>query len=167
MRKPLNASFWIKATQALLLALAVTFSVNATDSSARFNNLNHRLMCTCGCAQVLGECDHYGCPGRTPEMAELRSFIQAGLSDKDILNAFAAKYGMSVLAAPPKSGFNLVAWIAPFAVLAAGLLGTILLVRRWSFGRVKAAAEAAAAANPELNALRDKIRRETGAEGDL
>jgi hypothetical protein len=29
-------------------------------------------------------------------------------------------------------GFELTAWIAPFAVFAAGLLGTILLVRRWT-----------------------------------
>jgi hypothetical protein len=31
-------------------------------------------------------------------------------------------------------GFDLMAWIAPLAVFAAALLGTILLVRRWSAG---------------------------------
>ena len=37
-----------------------------------------------------------------------------------------------MLAAPTTQGFDLVAWIAPFAVFGAALLGTILLIRRWS-----------------------------------
>ncbi len=45
--------------------------------------------------------------------------------------SFVAKYGATVLAAPTTQGFDLVAWIAPFAVFAAALLGTILLIRRW------------------------------------
>ena len=50
-----------------------------------------------------------------------------------------------MLAAPTTKGFDLVAWIAPFAVFAAALLGTILLVRRWGgLGGVKAARAAAA-----------------------
>ena len=64
--------------------------------------------------------------------------IAAGISDKEILDVFAAKYGATVLAAPTTQGFDLVAWIAPFAVFAAALLGTILLVRRWSVGKTQA-----------------------------
>ncbi|HWC98582.1 MAG TPA: hypothetical protein VG456_17600, partial [Candidatus Sulfopaludibacter sp.] len=68
----------------------------------------------------------------------------------------------TVLAAPTTEGFNLVAWIAPFAVFAAALLGTILLVRHWSVGRTPLTAQPAGA---EMDALRDKIRRETGDDG--
>jgi hypothetical protein len=42
-------------------------------------------------------------------------------------------------------GFELIAWIAPFAVFAAGLVGTILLVRRWT--GVPLGQEAASEAN--------------------
>ena len=107
--------------QAVALAVAVCFSVGATDSGVRLNDLSHRLMCQCGCAQLLGECDHMGCPSREPEMAELKAAIAAGLSDKEIFAAFSAKYGAVVLAAPTTHGFDLVAWIAPFAVFAAAL----------------------------------------------
>ena len=52
-----------------LLALAPAWSIYkpravlAPIDVYKRQDLNHRLMCTCGCAQVLGECDHAGCPG--------------------------------------------------------------------------------------------------------
>jgi len=122
---------WIKTVQALTLAIAVYFSVGATGAGARFENLGHRLMCTCGCAELLGECNHVGCPESTRQRNELAAAIAAGKSDSEILVWFSDKYGRSVQASPRTQGFELIAWIAPFAVFAAGLLGTILLVRRW------------------------------------
>jgi cytochrome c-type biogenesis protein CcmH len=158
MRASSRFTFWIKSAQALALAVAVCISLGATDSGSRVNNLSHRLMCQCGCAQLLGECDHMGCPSREPEMAELKAAIASGMSDKEIFAAFSAKYGAVVLAAPTTHGFDLVAWIAPFAVFAAALLGTILLVRRWSVGKTQSEAPAS---DPAMDALREKIRRET------
>jgi cytochrome c-type biogenesis protein CcmH/NrfF len=148
----------MKAAQALLLATAVCFWSGAGSDSARFNDLGHRLMCTCGCAQLLGECNHVGCTESGRERNELSAAIASGATDQQILNSFAAKYGATVLAAPPTHGFDLVAWVAPFAVFAAALLGTILLVRHWSLGK-KAMAEAAT--TPEMEALRAQIRRDT------
>jgi cytochrome c-type biogenesis protein CcmH len=69
-----------------------------------------------------------------------------------------------VRAAPTTQGFDLVAWIAPFAVFAAALLGTILLVRQWSIGKSQTAV--AQGPDPEMDALRAKVRRETGADFD-
>ena len=154
---------WIKATQAVLLAIAVCFSVGASDSSARYDHLNHQMMCSCGCGQVLGECNHVGCPASPVQLAELRTAMNSGLNDKQILDSFVAKYGATVLAAPTTSGFDLVAWIAPFAVFLAALLGTILLVRHWSVGKKEAVPQPAS--SPEMDAIRERIRRETGSEG--
>lgn len=157
---------WIKAAQAMFLAIAVCFSLGASDASSRFTDLGHRLMCTCGCAQLLGECNHVGCPESDHMRGELRDDIAANMTDQQVLDAFAAKYGATVLAAPEKHGFDLVAWIAPFAVFAAALLGTILLVRHWSIGKAQQAAlPGTEAVNPELAELREKIRRETGDGG--
>jgi cytochrome c-type biogenesis protein CcmH/NrfF len=163
---PPRFSFWLKITQAALLAVAVFFSVGATDAGSRFNDLGHRMMCTCGCAQLLGECNHVGCPASGHMRDELTAAIQSGSSDPDILASFSAKYGATVLAAPTTHGFDLVAWIAPFAVFAAALLGTILLVRHWSLGRTQAPAHAS---DPTIDRLREKIRRETesGAGGGI
>ena len=155
-------SFWIKALQAGALAVAVCFSVGATDAGSRYTGLNHRLMCTCGCAEILGECNHVGCQNSTGELNELREGIAGGKSDQEILASFVGKYGAVVLAAPTTQGFDLVAWIAPFAVFGAALLGTILLVRRWSVGKTQSETPGP---DPAMEALRDKIRRETGSDG--
>lgn len=165
MRAP-AFTFWTRAAEVVLLAVAVCFSIAATDNSgSRMNNLSHRLMCQCGCAQLLGECDHVGCPSRDKELAELSADMSAGMSDQQVLDAFTAKYGMIVLAAPPAQGFNLVAWIAPFAVFLAALLGTILLIRRWGGLRGFKGGPAAEAEleplDPAERERRDKIRRET------
>jgi cytochrome c-type biogenesis protein CcmH/NrfF len=168
MATPLRVTFWIRAVQVGALAVAVCFSMGATDASSRNNDLSHRLMCTCGCAQILGECNHVGCPNSSGELAELRTGIAAGNTDQEILNSFVGKYGAVVLAAPTTHGFDLVAWIAPFAVFAAALLGTILLVRRWSslsVGKTQAAVSGTANEDPADLERRETIRRETGDGG--
>jgi cytochrome c-type biogenesis protein CcmH len=122
-------------------------------------------MCQCGCAQLLGECDHVGCPDRDKELSELMTDIAAGMTDEQVFNEFVAKYGATVLAAPTTKGFDLVAWIAPFAVFAAALLGTILLIRRWGgLGlerKAQAAGGPAQSADPAGQERLERIRRET------
>jgi cytochrome c-type biogenesis protein CcmH/NrfF len=170
---------WLKGAQAALLAVAICFSVGASTPTARLNTLSHHLMCQCGCAQILGECDHVGCPDRDKELSELSAAIDSGLGDQQILDAFAAKYGETVLAAPRTTGFDLVAWIAPFAVFAAALLGTILLIRRWGgLGRkvqIATAGDAVAGDSAETGSAEmgpaereriERIRRETGGENE-
>ena len=163
MRKLKRFGFWIKSLQAALLAVAVCFSLGATTGSgSRIDKLSHQLMCQCGCAQLLGECDHVGCPDRDKELAQLTANVGAGMSDQQVFDSFAAKYGATVLAAPSKHGFDLVAWIAPFAVFGAALLGTILLIRYWTVGRTPAQAQPEGA---EMDSIRERIRRETGDGG--
>lgn len=55
-------------------------------------------------------------------------------------------------------GFDPLAWVAPVAVFGAALLGTILLVRRWSCSKTQTGADVS---DPALDALKQKIRRET------
>jgi cytochrome c-type biogenesis protein CcmH len=156
--------------QACALALAMVLSLGASGSSARYNDLGHRMMCTCGCAQLLGECNHVGCTVSDKARAELAAMIASGRTDAEILDAFQAKYGATVLAAPPMRGFDLVAWIAPIAVFLAAALGTILLVRRWASKQARAeasgaTARAAADLDPAFRQQQEKIRRETGGDG--
>ena len=162
MIAPKRGDIWMKALQAGILAVAVCFSLGATDAISRYNSLNHRLMCTCGCSEILGECNHVGCPNSTGELKELSAGIESGKTDQEILDGFVVKYGAVVLAAPTAHGFDLVAWIAPFAVFGAALLGTILLVRRWSVGRTAPIAVDIATLDPAERERRERIRRDTG-----
>jgi len=162
MKKMRRLNFWLKAGQGAALAVAVCFTLGASGPETRFNTLSHKLMCTCSCAQMLGECNHVGCPNSTEELALLRRGVDANLSDKQIFDSFVGQYGATVLAAPTKEGFDLVAWIAPFAVFGAALLGTVLLVRHWVSTSPKLEP---APSSPEMDAMRERIRRETGADG--
>jgi cytochrome c-type biogenesis protein CcmH len=157
----------MRAVQAGALAACVCFSLGASDAGSRFNDLGHRMMCTCGCAELLGECNHVGCPNSGAMRDELSAALAAGSTDKEILASFSTRYGATVLAAPTTQGFDLVAWIAPFAVLAAGTLGTVLLVKRWTVGRTEpqVASLDAGGMDPAARELREKIRRETGGDG--
>src|SRR6202000_2846969 len=87
---------------------------------ARVMSTGSKLMCTCPCNQVLVYCNHIDCPNSTPMIAELQKMIDEGKSEDVILATFVAKYGKPVLSAPPKTGFDLTAWLMP---LLASLIG--------------------------------------------
>lgn len=144
--------------RALAVCLVAVLAMGAADNNARFSDIGHKLMCTCGCGQVLMECNHDGCPSLARESDELRTAINRGDSDNSILIAFQNEYGPTVLAAPMLTKFNMVAWIVPPALLLLGILGTMLLVRRW---RERAAAAPAVEHGAAFQSMREKIRRET------
>jgi len=151
-----------------LLGVALLFGMGATDPGSRFNDLGHRLMCTCGCSQVLLECNHVGCSSSTAMRAELNEAIASGANDQAVLQMFVAKYGATVLSAPSTKGFSGVAWIMPFAVLLIAILGTVLLIRRWQVKPAHATTTTTTtAAESGPDELRDRIRRETDYTGGL
>ncbi|HEY1807285.1 MAG TPA: cytochrome c-type biogenesis protein CcmH [Acidobacteriaceae bacterium] len=141
----------------LLIVLGV-FTMGAADTSGRYNDMGHKLMCTCGCNQVLLECDHIGCPNMGHETAELRTAVDRGDSDNAILTAFQDEYGATALAAPWLTRFNMVAWIVPPLLLVLGLIGTFFLVKKW---RLRVASMPEVADDPASRDLRERIRRET------
>jgi cytochrome c-type biogenesis protein CcmH/NrfF len=146
----------------ITLLAATTFSlVGAATPAKRVDKIGHKLMCTCGCAEILLECNHVGCPNSTGEIAELHSQVDAGATDTEVFQAFASKYGAIVLAAPIRGGFDDVAWIMPFAVLILGILGVIVLLKLWKRRHIALGPTIPDADDPAANALRDRIRSET------
>jgi cytochrome c-type biogenesis protein CcmH len=85
----------------------------------------------------------------------IRERLAAGDSPEQVKAYFVEKYGLWILLAPPREGFNLLVWVVPFAGLAAGLVLVILLMRRWTRRAAGASAEPA----PD-DAMRARIRRE-------
>lgn len=115
----------------LVLALAATPMALAADRNDRIRSLSPNFMCVCGCHQLLSACNHFHCPSSGPMLSDLGKQIDEGKSDEQIIASFIDKYGSTVLAAPPVSGFNLTAWIMPFAALAIGGLAAVYFVRRF------------------------------------
>lgn len=140
-------------------------------NESRFNRLGHELMCSCGCAQVLLECNHVGCPDSARMIGELHAQIDSGGNDTAVLNWFVAKYGATILAAPIRGGFDNAAWIVPAVIFFLATLGTFGIVWMWKRRTLKLAGAAAGleagdlSATGESNAqdaeLRERIRRET------
>ena len=52
----------VRGAQLVLLGVLIAVTAGAADSSARFEKDSHQLMCGCSCNQLLGECNHVGCP---------------------------------------------------------------------------------------------------------
>jgi cytochrome c-type biogenesis protein CcmH len=140
------------------LCVVAALAMGASNNGARFDDLGHKVMCTCGCGQVLLQCNHLGCPSLAKESAELRADLDRGDGDNAVLIDFQNEYGPTVLAAPMFTKFNAIAWIMPPAVLLLGILGTVILVRRW---RRRAAALPPVERDAGFQAMREKIRRET------
>ena len=150
----------------VLLALALAGSLGASNTAGRYNAMNHQMMCTCGCAQILGECNHVGCPNSPGMLQNLQADIAAGMSDHAILVAFEQQYGPEALASPLLTRFNQAAWVVPPAVLILGVLGAIVLMRRWR-ERSLAAARSAPSRPPLTRAQSEalaRVRRETGGQ---
>jgi cytochrome c-type biogenesis protein CcmH len=119
-------------------------------------------MCTCGCSQVLLECNHVGCQTSEKMRAELTAALNRGESDDRILSGFVAEYGPVVLAAPTKTGFDRLAWLTPYVVLGLGLLATAAVVRLWKSRPTAAPRAVASPATPEvLETLRQRVHEET------
>ncbi len=59
------------------------------------------------------------------------SKLESGLTVDQIVKQYVDKYGETVLSAPTKSGFNLTAWITPFAALVIGGFGVRKVIRSW------------------------------------
>ena len=145
---------------ALVALLALLLLGAGDDSGARFTTLGHKLMCRCGCNQVLLECNHVGCEYSEKMRAQLTAGIQRGDNDDLILDSFVQEYGTTVLAAPTTKGFNMVAWIMPFVVLALGSFLAIWVVRVWKH-HIQSAARVPVATPMQLDALRKRARKET------
>jgi cytochrome c-type biogenesis protein CcmH/NrfF len=154
--------FLRRSAQLITLVLAVLAFLGAGDQSARVNDLGHRMMCVCGCNQILLECNHVGCAYSDRMRAELIAAVDRGDNDDLTLQGFVQKYGTTVMAAPTKTGFNRVAWIMPYLVLVLGLATVTLIVRAWrSRPLVLPAGAVAAVHGAELEHFRDQARKDT------
>ncbi len=114
----------------LILVAAVAF-LPARASAATVSDIASQLICQCGCTLVLENCTHEECHSRENMTNLIAQQLEQGQSEEQIIQLFVTQYGEQVLASPPKKGFNLTAWVLPFAAILAGGGVIYLLIKKW------------------------------------
>lgn len=125
-----------------------------SQQSDRTKQIGGKFMCTCGCNQVLTQCNHVGCTASASMLKELDQSVARGDSEQVITQAFVQEFGTTVYAEPPKSGLSLVAWVMPSVYLLVGTGVVILVIARWRQRNISLASSGAAgvtaSVSPEL-----------------
>lgn len=104
----------------------------------------------------------YDCPLTICEQMRgvIREKLEAGESREAIVQYFVEQYGEEVLYAPPKSGFNLAAWIVPFAGLAGGGLFLAFVLAGWFRARPTSTGRTAPGPPAGPDPYLDRVERE-------
>ena len=136
-------------------------SVQPTERSALHRQLEDEIMCTCGCHAPMGSCPmRPNCAHYDTQAATLNGHLAAGKDHDAVLAAFVQEFGsQDILARPLDGAFNRLAWLFPYLVAAAALIGIGVTARRWSRRTTPAVAGDAGLLDPALNArLDDELR---------
>jgi len=139
----------------LLILLAATSVSAATVDEAVVQEIGSGLRCVV--------CQNLSVADSPSVMANqmrgvIRERLAAGDTPEQVVHYFVDKYGEWILLSPAPHGFNLVVWLAPALAVLVGLVAVALLLRRWTRPR------GTRPAGPVDPAMRERIRREIGAE---
>jgi len=115
----------------LLVAVALVLAAPAAASEQHptLAELENEIMCPVCAGETLAQSD-------SPAAQQVKRFIvrriDGGDTKSEIKRRLVDEYGTRILAAPPRHGFNLIAWLLPLIgiLAAAGVLG--LLAWHWS-----------------------------------
>ena len=117
---------WIALLVMMVLLLQ---GLSGTALAVTVDEIGNKLLCTCGCQDPsLAACDCVVADGMREEIGEQ---IDAGKDEAAIIAFMRGKYGKEITNAPDKSGFDLTAWLMPFAVVFAGSVGVVKVMSSW------------------------------------
>ena len=108
-----------------LLVLALPVRAAALTKTEVVNN----LMCYTCPQEHLANCQ---CGGAQEMKDSVQRMIGEGKTEQEILDYFVARYGEGIVSTPPRRGFALTAYVAPYLGLCAGAIVALFLVLRWA-----------------------------------
>lgn len=116
---------------AVAFALVLVGAAPAFASEARptLPDLEDEVMCPTCEGQTL---DQSTAPSALRVKAFIRERIRAGDTKSEIKAQLVDEFGQRILAAPPRRGFNLLAWVLPLVGLGAGAVAVAIAAWRWS-----------------------------------
>jgi cytochrome c-type biogenesis protein CcmH len=116
---------------AAVLALVAAAPAAASERHPTLAELEGEIICPT-CHVTLDQSD-------SPIAQRIKQYISARIAAGDTKSEIKAKlvaqFGEAVLAAPPKHGFNLLAWFLPIVGIVAG--GVVLGALAWRWSRVR------------------------------
>jgi cytochrome c-type biogenesis protein CcmH len=132
-RSSFNPQSAIRNPQLILVMVMLASSTalpapERADIEAKYKDAAGQLICQCSCHEQLTVCGMQNCHSATPMRAEIREKLEAGMAVEQIVESFVVKMGKQVRAAPTLKGFDLAAWVMPFAILGLGLIAVALVV---------------------------------------
>ena len=118
------------AARVVLVATVVLASFAATVSAVAApspSDLEAEFVCPT-CKTTLDQSDS---PIARRMKQVIRSSLAEGKTEAQIRDQLVAQFGPAVVAEPPKKGFDLLAWLVPLGVLAAGAVGVGAIAWGW------------------------------------
>ena len=144
----------------VLLVTAISLAQTSDLLDPNVRRVGERLACLCGgCKNSVGSCPMLGCHYATPKREQIKKSLEEGKNDQQIVDAMVKEQGLQALVTPPAEGFNVLAWLMPFIMIGAGLLGIWFFIKRMSAKRE--AAGAPDISNEVLDRYHDQIEKET------
>lgn len=149
-----------------LLTLALMarppMAVWADGNVALVDSLSDELMCQCGCSYTVNACaGAMQCDVSEQMRKVISDKVAQGQGRQQVISYFASQYGEKVLAAPTKQGFNLTAWVTPFAAILAGAGVVYLILQAWVHRRGAEQDETVDESGPaDLGAYGERVDRE-------
>jgi len=111
------------------LALALAGPAAASEQHPSLAELEGQLMCPICEGETLAQSDS---PAAQRIKVEIQQRIAAGDTRSQIKNRLVAEWGTRILAAPPRHGFDLLAWLLPIVGVLGGAAALGLLAFRWT-----------------------------------
>ena len=115
-----------------LAALLLAAPAAASESHPTQGELESELMCPICAGETLAQSD-------TAPAQRIKAYIASRIADgatkSQIKDELVTQWGQRILAAPPRHGFNLLAWVLPLVGLMGG--AAILGVLAWRWTRVR------------------------------
>ena len=121
----------MRALALVLAALVLTAPALASESHPTQSELESELVCP-ECHSPLDESNS---PIAQQMKAYIRQHIAIGWTKSQIENALVAQLGVGVLGVPQTHGFDLLAWVIPFAGIGLGAVGLAGGAWYWSHNR--------------------------------
>ena len=112
-----------------LAALALAAPALASEQHPTLSELEGQLMCPICEGETLAQSNS---PAAQRIKVEIQGRIAAGDTRSEIKRRLVAEWGTRILAAPPRHGFDLLAWLLPIVGVLAGAAVLGLLAFRWT-----------------------------------